>query len=392
MPVEPVVSHHARDLRFSQEARYSGQVPSTSERVRDLIGRSGHSQHEFASEIGLDDSKLSKSLSGARRFSSLDLARIADLCGVTVDWLITGDEPEIVMAARSTGGSAQAAIRAATRFSTIRTDLASLGYPQPWRAAAAAPGTGRLVDQGTRLARGALDRVESAGQSPTQEDLAAVVETVFGADVGVVELSAGFDGLAVSSDAVKLIVLAASLVPARQRFTLAHELGHLLAGDDHGVHLDSDVFDPEQRRDPSEMRANAFAAAFLMPEDVLRDAVGTTGLTETGFAELACRLMVSPSTLAYRLLTLRLVDNGSADRFKSMTGATAASLSGRNDEWARLVARSSAPQPPGLLGRDAYAAYHSGVTTLRPYANLLGVDVDKLRVALEAESGVLDVS
>lgn len=367
-------------------------MSSTPERVRDLIKRSGHSQHEFASLIGLDDSKLSKSLSGARRFSSLDLARIADLWAVSVDWLITGAEPALAMAARTTGGSAQAAISAATRFSTIRSDLTSLGYAQPWRAAPAAAGNGRLVDQGGRLARAALDRVASADHALIQPDLAAVVETVFGADVGVVELTAGFDGLAVSSDAVKLIVLAASPVPGRQRFTLAHELGHLLAGDDQGVHLDRDVFDPAQRRDPSEMRANAFAASLLMPEDVLREAVGSMGLTDAGFAELACRLVISPSTLAYRLLNLRLVDNGSCDRFKSMTGAKAASVSGRNDEWARLVARSSAPRPPGLLVRDAYTAYDSGATTLRPYANLLGVDVDQLRVALEAESGVLDAS
>ncbi|WP_345399290.1 hypothetical protein [Nonomuraea salmonea] len=30
---------------------------------------------------------MSKSSSGVRRFTSLDLARIADLCGVSVDWL-----------------------------------------------------------------------------------------------------------------------------------------------------------------------------------------------------------------------------------------------------------------------------------------------------------------
>ena len=37
--------------------------------------------------------------------------------------------------------------------------------------------------------------------------------------------------------------------------------------------------------------------------------------------------------------------------------------------------------------RDAYAAYETGATTLRPYANLLGVDVDELRQNLESEQG-----
>jgi hypothetical protein len=49
-------------------------------RVLSLIEDSGLSRRAFAGEIGLDDSKLSKSLSGTRRFSSLDLARIADRC------------------------------------------------------------------------------------------------------------------------------------------------------------------------------------------------------------------------------------------------------------------------------------------------------------------------
>ena len=113
-------------------------------------------------------------------------------------------------------------------------------------------------------------------------------------------------------DDAKLIVLGTSQVPARQRFTLAHELGHLLAGDDQGVHLDRDIFDRAQAKDPSEMRANSFASAFLMPEDLLRAAVGPDGLTEQGFAALACDLKVTPSALAFRLRDLRLIDSGPA--------------------------------------------------------------------------------
>lgn len=367
-------------------------MPSTADRVRSLIRRSDLSQHEFALHVGLDDSKLSKSLSGARRFSSLDLARIAELCRVTVDWLITGDELPLAVAARTTGGNAGAALAAAKRLSTMRFDLTTLGYPQPWLPVGTTPATGRAVDQGNRLAEWAVARVGDASRTVAAHDLAAVVEQVFGVDVAVVDLGVGFDGLAASSDDVRLIVLSTSQVPWRQRFTLAHELGHLLAGDDHGVHLDEDVFAKEQQRDTSEMRANAFAASFLMPADVLAAAVGQHGLAESGFAALACELMVSPSTLAFRLLNQRLIDAGACDRFKSMNGAKAAQLAGKTAEWAQHVARATASRPPGLLLRDTYAAYESGAATLRPYANLLGVDVDELRDALEAEAGVPDAS
>jgi Zn-dependent peptidase ImmA (M78 family) len=136
------------------------------------------------------------------------------------------------------------------------------------------------------------------------------------------------------------------------------------------------------------MRANAFAAAFLMPEGVLRHAALSTGLTMETFAALACDLMVTPSALAYRLLHLRLIDAGTCDRYKTITGPNAANLAGRSEEFARRVAEASTRRPPGLLVRDTYNAYIAGQATLRPYANLLGVDVDDLRRALESEGGV----
>lgn len=365
-------------------------MSSVPERVLSLIEASGLTRREFGQQVGLDESKMSKSLSGARRFSSVDLARIADLGKVTVDWLITGEEPPLALAARTTGGNAGIALTAAKRYSTLRTDIAALGYPQPWQARSQVLSRGGYAEQGRSLARDALTRVTEAGRSIATGNLVTLIEEVFGVDVAVVELGTGLDGLAASSEQVKLIVLATSQVPARQRFTLAHELGHLLAGDDQDVHLDRDVYDKTQSKDPSEMRANAFASAFLMPEDLLRTALGSTGLTEPAFAALACDLMVTPSALAYRLLHLRLIDAGTCDRYKAITASRAASLAARGEEFAQRVTQASTPRPPGLLVRDTYAAYECGAATLRPYANLLGVDVDELRQALESEHGTPD--
>ena len=365
-------------------------MSSVPERVLSLIEASGLTRREFGQQVGLDESKMSKSLSGARRFSSVDLARIADLCKVTVDWLITGEEPPLALAARTTSGKAGIALTTAKRYSTLRTDVAPLGYPQPWQARSQDLAEGGYAEQGRSLARDALTRVKDAGHSIATGNLVTLVEEVFGVDVAVVELGTGFDGLAASSEHVKLVVLATSHVPARQRFTLAHELGHLLAGDDQDIHLDRDVYDKAQSKDPSEMRANAFAAAFLMPEDLLRTTLGSTDLNEHAFAALACDLMVTPSALAYRLLHLRLIDAGTCDRYKAITASRAASMAARGEEFAQRVTQASTPRPPGLLVRDTYAAYEAGAATLRPYANLLEVDVDELRQALESEHGTPD--
>lgn len=366
-----------------------GLMEGIPDRVLELIEASGQSRRAFAQDIGLDDSKLSKSLSGARRFSSLDLARVADKCAVTVDWLVTGEEPVLAVAARTTSGQARTALEAAKRFSTMREDLTVFGWEQPWRPLEAAISSGTYAEQGRALAAAALAWIASLRLSVFDTDLPTLVEKAFGADVAIVALDDGFDGLAASSDKVKLIVLGTSQVPARQRFTLGHELGHLLAGDDQDVHLDRDIYDRAQVKDPSEQRANSFASAFLMPEPVLSTATGTTGLTEDTFAALACDLQVSPSALAIRLQQLRLIDAGTCDRFRMMTTAKAAATAGRGDEFAQRVAEANTPRSPGLLVRDAYAAYETGATTLRPYAKLLGVDVDELRQALEAgEEGV----
>ena len=140
-------------------------MPTTPDRVRDLIQASGLSQGDFALRVGLNDSKLSKSLSGARRFSSLDLARIAEICEVTVDWLITGEEPPLALAARTTGGSAGAAVGLAKRYGTLRSDMAAIGYPQPWQPMNNRSGTGTWADQGRRLAEAALEKLRKAGRS-----------------------------------------------------------------------------------------------------------------------------------------------------------------------------------------------------------------------------------
>jgi AcrR family transcriptional regulator/plasmid maintenance system antidote protein VapI len=68
-------------------------------RAREAIRRSGLSQRQFATRLGIDPSKLSKSLTGTRRFTALELAGIADETGVTVNWLLNGkDDAETVSA------------------------------------------------------------------------------------------------------------------------------------------------------------------------------------------------------------------------------------------------------------------------------------------------------
>lgn len=63
------------------------------QRVHELVNRSGHTQREFAKRVGLDPSKLSRALGGKRKFNLNELADIAKIGGVGVDWLLAGSEP-----------------------------------------------------------------------------------------------------------------------------------------------------------------------------------------------------------------------------------------------------------------------------------------------------------
>lgn len=69
-------------------------------RVREVLRRHPESQRAFAEAIGLDATKLSKSLTGTRRFTPAELTGVAELGNVTVNWLINGsDDVETVAAA-----------------------------------------------------------------------------------------------------------------------------------------------------------------------------------------------------------------------------------------------------------------------------------------------------
>lgn len=341
-------------------------------------------QAEFAARVGLDAPKLSKSLSGVRRFSLVDLANIAEAFDVSLDWLHTGQESELVLAARRAAGApAGDAVAVARDLATQRADLASLGIVQTWRPLETQlPVGGKLVDQGARLATAALTRFSETGCDPTAADLAEGIERAFGADVAVAEAGEGIDGLAVSNPDAKIILVSPGPVPARQRFTLAHELCHLLFSDDQGVHLDEDIYGRASKTGDSEMRANAFAAAFLMPEPILLERV-QQGFDEQGFCALASDLRVSPRALAYRLQNLNLIDGMAASAWGGLSNKRAAELTGQGAAYALAVSQSLQPRLPARLVADAYRAYEEGLTTLRPYANLVGQDVHDLRRSLE---------
>jgi len=101
--------------------------------------------------------------------------------------------------------------------------------------------------------------------------------------------------------------------PNRQRFSIAHELGHLLLHSVETLHVDRNEVFRVQRRDEEsakgtnleEREANAFAAELLMPESFLmRDLENRQVLDDDDVEVLAKKYKVSQKALVLRLAKL----------------------------------------------------------------------------------------
>lgn len=86
----------------------------------------------------------------------------------------------------------------------------------------------------------------------------------------------------------------------RQRFTVAHELGHFLLGHDQNDFID-DRFD---RPIPQEKEANLFASLLLMPKEWVLKSTKSNGLD---IKQLSREYDVSEQSMSIRLLGLNLI-------------------------------------------------------------------------------------
>jgi Zn-dependent peptidase ImmA (M78 family)/DNA-binding XRE family transcriptional regulator len=142
--------------------------------------------------------------------------------------------------------------------------VASYAFPTPksrWDA----------TQHGQRLAEQERRRL-GLGHAPVP-DMSALLESQ-GVRTGLVDLPDDISGLTLSDRKVGLFVVANRAHHyLRRRFSFAHEYAHVVADRDRSGLISR----TSQRDDLVEMRANAFAANFLMPEDGVRQFVAGLG-------------------------------------------------------------------------------------------------------------------
>ena len=120
--------------------------------------------------------------------------------------------------------------------------------------------------------------------------------------------SDNFSGLLLRKDGLAVIGLNSNESPARQRFSIAHELGHFFLHESKDVFIDYRDNKKDIVRTPKEKEANMFAASLLMPkEKILADArklFKNNAICEEDIEKLAKKYEVSKGAMTYRLLNI----------------------------------------------------------------------------------------
>ncbi|WP_067694446.1 helix-turn-helix domain-containing protein [Nocardia jejuensis] len=348
-------------------------------RVRDKVTASGRRDAEVAAAIDMDPTALSKALSGRRQFKPLELARLADELGASIDLLLADEdealEPVLVAARAQHDGpaidEASKVVEHLVQLNRLLTDVGCDNQPAinfPVRGVA-------VFEQGKALARQVRTSVDRDWLPEEFDELAELVETSLRVDVAVAELPSGLDGLSVVQGDFRLALINSNLPPTRQRFTLGHELGHIFAGDTENVLIDESVVGSST---PREIRANAFAAEFLVPGEQLREELWGQTEDESKIEKLLSRYRVSLDVLAFHAHNCDIVDAVGRDRMRRMSSARFITRAGRMSDLQTINGR----RVPGRLLFRAVHAYVAGRISIRPIAGLLDTEPDLLLTQL----------
>jgi Zn-dependent peptidase ImmA (M78 family)/DNA-binding XRE family transcriptional regulator len=389
-------------------------------------------QEQVAEHLGASRPTIAQIEAGNRAVSSLELDRLAHLLGKDIREFVAEafDEadslaalfraqPE-VLADPAVAGALRDCVALGREITSLERLIgveggtaAPAAYPLPipgnrWEA----------IQQGERLASEERRRL---GLGDTAlSDLTELLEAQ-GIRTGVVSLPMDVSGLTLNDRRVGLFVVAnRDHHVLRRRFSFAHEYAHVLADRDRfGL-----VSRSSERDNLTEVRANAFAAAFLMPDDGVRrfvaglgkgkpsrvytdvfdevESLDVEGRTTPGsqtvqlydVVQLAHHFEVSRIAALYRMRNLRLISKGDFDRLKELDDAGRGRQIGEHlglPEPDHSEVRDRFQHRVLGLALEAYRREEISRGKLDELASMLGVDRNRIGKLLE-DSGLEDES
>lgn len=160
------------------------------------------------------------------------------------------------------------------------------------------------IEQAVAAARAVREQLGIALTAPFDRDLLRCVEQELGLCVCILAMPQKVAGAYVRRARFSKIFIQAENFPTRQRFTIAHEVGHHLLG--HATVFESYEDVGRETSDPAEQQANYFAGELLQPIEAV--CVELERLLPDGSApamidivRLADTFHVSPLAMLYRL-------------------------------------------------------------------------------------------
>lgn len=172
-----------------------------------------------------------------------------------------------------------------------------------------------------QIARSLAERLaEKFGSGVRPIDVKSIADAL-GLKVVEADLGADVSGLLVTNEAEASICVNTLEPGPRQRFTIAHEIGHFVLRHQfepgEHVHVDKGNFISQRGMrasaglDPKEIEANQFAACLLMPSKPLRERitelVNGGHLLDQQVADLAHDFDVSEQAMTIRLAALGII-------------------------------------------------------------------------------------
>lgn len=244
-----------------------------------------------------------------------------------------------------------------------------------------------MTSNETLGARAALHMREELGLGNAPlADLAGLIADMTPLDLVVLDMPQGVDAmLAIDTDNSQgFLAVATTDFPFRQRFSIAHELGHAALNT-----ISTQVpctLNGASRRRPEEIAADAFARNFLAPIHAVAGLVGRRASDREILSDVIRLFGVSPSVAAIQLVAAGM-DDSIKDLARSTSAAQLATRFGWRDEYDAMAANSRRPRAPRQLLDDAIAAYVRGRIGIGMVARVAGRSLEEERALLE-ESGI----
>lgn len=354
-------------------------------RLQRARAAAGLSQAEVAETLGVPRPAVSLMESGQRTVSSVELARLARLYRRPAGYFLVEPAQEQPLLQRFRAAAPvqpldDEVLQEAEEWCRYYAWLEQAAYGEQRYEVPTYPlPRGRAIDQGEYLARQERQRL-GLGTAPIPSVIDVLEEQ--GVKVVLRRFPAGSSVSGCyffSQDMGSCVIVAEQDPVSRRRFTAAHEYSHFLVeGDD----INGEICAPARRQEFSEMRANAFAAALLLPPTGIGEYLADLDVEQGAVkAEHAAHLMfdfgVSYEAVLWRLLNLGWI---SADGRQRLSGVSWSALARALGYENRQPGDSeTAPDRFRVVAIDAWRA---GEISLGKLSELLDVPSSELRRVL----------